>query len=141
MKAFKLENEPKTGTGFKTPDNYFDTLSAKVLQQINEEEVEKKVKVIPIYKRKKALSMVAAAAIFIGLLIPIVNNYNNNSKDLDEDTLETYLAYQSNLNQYDLIQKLDTKDIQELSKNVAVEDETLEDVLVSNPNIENLISE
>jgi hypothetical protein len=38
MKAFKLENEPKITTGFKTPENYFDDFSVKVLQQINEEE-------------------------------------------------------------------------------------------------------
>lgn len=138
MKTFKLENEPKITTGFKTPDHYFDDFSAKVLQQINET---KEVKVIPIYKRKNVLAMLAAAVVFIGLLIPIVNNYNNTSKELDEATLETYLTYQSNLNQYDLIKELDTKDIDKLNKNVALEQETLEDILSSNPNIENLISE
>ncbi|GAA6767265.1 hypothetical protein AAFH68_32140 [Flavobacterium sp. CGRL1] len=50
MKEFKLENEPKITAGFKTPDHYFDTFSAKVLEQINEREV----KVIPLYKRKKS---------------------------------------------------------------------------------------
>ncbi|KIO54319.1 hypothetical protein [Flavobacterium hibernum] len=137
MKTFKLENEPKIATGFKTPEDYFDNFSAKVLQQINEKEV----KVIPLYKRKKVLTMAAAAAVFIGLMIPVVNNYNATSKDLDEATLENYLAYQSNLNQYDLIQNLDTNDIQKLNKNVAIEDETLEDILSSSPNIEHLISE
>ncbi|PTT12069.1 hypothetical protein DBR27_05895, partial [Flavobacterium sp. HMWF030] len=64
MKTFKLENEPKITTGFKTPEDYFDNFSAKVLQQINEKEV----KVIPLYKRKKVLTMAAAAAVFIGLM-------------------------------------------------------------------------
>ncbi|RXM43646.1 hypothetical protein [Flavobacterium sp. YO64] len=137
MKAFKLENEPKISSGFKTPENYFDTISAKVLQQINEEEV----KVIPIYKRKKTITLIAAAVVGIALMIPIINNYNATSKELDEATLETYLSYQSNLNQYDLIRELDTKDIEKLNKNVALEQETLEDILSSNPNIENLISE
>lgn len=137
MKAFKLENEPKITTGFKTPDYYFDDFSAKVLQQINETEV----KVIPLYKRKKVITMLVAAVFVIGLMIPIINNYNNTSKEFDEASLETYLAYQSNLNQYDLINQLDTKDIEGLNKNVALEQETLEDILSSNPNIENLISE
>ncbi|WP_374173540.1 hypothetical protein [Flavobacterium tructae] len=137
MKTFNLENEPKIKTGFKTPENYFDTFSTKVLQQINEE---KEAKVIPLYKRKKVLSIVAAAVVFTALLIPVINHYNT-SKDLDEDTLETYLSYQSNLNQYDLIRELDTKDIDKLGKNVALEQETLEDILATNPNIENLISE
>ena len=137
MKTFKLENEPKIKTGFKTPEHYFDDFSAKVLQQINEKEV----KVIPIYKRKKVLTMLAAAVVVIALMIPVVNNYRATSKDLDETTLETYLAYQSNLNQYDLIRELDANDIQKLNKNVALEDETIEDILSSSSNIENLISE
>jgi hypothetical protein len=137
MKEFKLENESKITTGFKTPENYFNDFSTKVLNQINEGEV----KVMPIYKRKKVLAMLAAAVVFIALMIPVVNNYNNTSKDLDANTLETYLAYQSNLNQYDLINQLDTKDIESLNNNVALEKETLEDILSSNPNIESLISE
>lgn len=137
MKAFKLENEPKIITGFKTPDYYFDDFSAKVLQQINETQV----KVIPLYKRKKVITMLVAAVFVVGLMIPIINNYNNTSKEFDEASLETYLSYQSNLNQYDLINQLDTKDIEGLNKNVALEQETLEDILSSNPNIENLISE
>ncbi|WP_166921961.1 hypothetical protein [Flavobacterium poyangense] len=136
MKAFKLENEPKITTGFKTPENYFNDFSAKVLQQINVPEV----KIIPFYKRKKVITLLAAAVVVFALMIPIVNNYNK-SKELDEKTLETYLAYQSNLNQYDLINQLDTKDIESLNKNVALEEETLEDILATSPNIENLISE
>lgn len=136
MKAFKLENEPKMKTGFKTPDHYFDDFSVKVLQQINEREL----KVIPIYKRKKVITMLAAAVVVIALMIPIVNNYNK-SRELDEAALETYLSYESNLNQYDLIRELDTKDIEAINKNVVLEQETLEDVLSSNPNIESLISE
>lgn len=137
MKEFKLENEPKVKSGFKTPDHYFDTLSAKVLEQINEREV----KVIPLYKRKKVISIAAAAAVLIAFLIPTANHYYKVSKELDEATLETYLTYQSNLNQYDLIKELDSKDIDKLNKNVALEEETLEDILATNPNIENLISE
>ncbi|PXY42792.1 hypothetical protein DMB65_01880 [Flavobacterium cheongpyeongense] len=136
MKTFKLENEPKIKTGFKSPDHYFDDFSAKVFQQINERDA----KVIPIYKRKQLMTMIAAAVIVIALMIPIVNNYNK-SRELDEATLETYLTYQSNINQYDLIRELDTKDIEAINKNVVLEQETLEDVLSSSPNIENLISE
>ncbi|WP_163401298.1 hypothetical protein [Flavobacterium fluviatile] len=136
MKVFKLENQPKIETGFKAPDHYFDGFSVKVLQQINEKEV----KIIPIYKRKEVIAMIAAAVVLIALMIPVVNNYNK-SKELDEATLETYLSYQSTINQYDLIRELDTKDIEAINKNVVLEQETLEDVLSSNPNIENLISE
>ena len=137
MKTFKLENEPKIKSGFKAPEHYFDDFSEKVLEQLNEKEV----KVIPFYKRKRSLSLAAAAVIGFALLIPIVNNYRATSNDLDEATLETYLAYQSNLNQYDLIQKLDNSDIEKLNNNITLEDETIEDILSTSPNIEHLISE
>jgi hypothetical protein len=137
MKTFKLENEPKIKSGFKTPEHYFDDFSEKVLQQLNEKEV----KVIPFYKRKKTLSLAAAAVIGFALLIPIVNNYKANSNELDEATLETYLSYHSNISQYDLIQKLDDSDIEKLGNDVTLEDETLEDILAASPNIEHLISE
>ncbi|MFB9076649.1 hypothetical protein ACFFLS_25580 [Flavobacterium procerum] len=137
MKTFKLENEPKIKSGFSTPDHYFDDFSAKVLEEINQ----KQVKVIPLYRRKKVLTTLAAAAVVFALMIPIVNHYKSASNDLDETTLENYISYQSNINQYDLIQRLDDKDIQKLDSNVALEEETLEDILSSNPNIEHLISE
>ncbi|WJS94386.1 hypothetical protein NYQ10_20080 [Flavobacterium johnsoniae] len=137
MKAFKLENEPKIKSGFKTPENYFDDFSEKVLQQLDKKEV----KVIPFYKRKKNLSLAAAALIGFALMIPIVNNYRATSNELDEATLETYLSYQSNLSQYDLIQKLDDSDIEKLNNDITLEDETLEDILSTSPNIEHLISE
>lgn len=137
MKTFKLNNETKITSGFRTPENYFENFSDNVLNQLQEREV----KIIPIYKRKKVYAMLAAAVIFVAFMIPIVNNYNITSKDLDQNTLETYLAYQSNLNQYDLVNALDTKDIDELGQNVALEKEILEDILTSNPNLLNLISE
>lgn len=137
MKTFKLENEPKIKSGFKSPENYFDDFSEKVLQQLDQREV----KVIPFYKRKKTLSLAAAALIGFALMIPIVNNYRATSNDLDEATLETYLSYQSNISQYDLIQKLDDSDIEKLNNEVTLEDETLEDILSTSPNIEHLISE
>jgi len=137
MKTFKLENEPKIKSGFKAPDHYFDDFSEKVLQQLNEKEV----KVIPFYKRKKTIWMAAAAVIGFALLIPVINNYKANSNDLDEATLENYLSYHSNISQYDLIQKLDDSDIEKLGNDVTLEDETLEDILATSPNLEHLISE
>jgi len=136
MKAFKLENEPKIKSGFKTPENYFDDFSEKVLIQLNEKEV----KVIPFYKRKKILSLAAAAMIGFALMIPVVNNYRADSNELDEATLETYLSH-SNISQYDLIQNLDDSDIEKLGNNVTLENETLEDILATSPNIEHLITE
>ena len=37
MKEFKLENSTKIETGFKTPDNYFENFSEKVMQKLPKE--------------------------------------------------------------------------------------------------------
>lgn len=138
MKTFKLENEPKISAGFRTPEHYFDDFSVKLLEQINNN---KEVKVIPFYRDKSIVSLLAAAVVIIALMIPIINNYDNSNIEIDENALETYLAYQSNLNQYDLIRELDNADIKGINESMGMEEDVLEDILSSNPNIENLISE
>jgi phage regulator Rha-like protein len=137
MKAFKLENEPKIETGFKTPENYFENFSVSLLEKLPQNEP----KTISLFARNRKTFIAVAAVLVIALTIPIVNKYVTKSKELDEATLETYLSYQSNLNQYDLIHELDTNDIKNLDKNIALGDETIEDLLTSNANIEHLILE
>ncbi|MBP2284676.1 hypothetical protein H4V97_002994 [Flavobacterium sp. CG_23.5] len=137
MKAFKLENEPRIEPGFKTPDHYFDNFSAKVLQQLPENEP----KVISIFQKKKTIIMMVAAVLILALMIPIYTSISANSKELDEAALENYLAYQSNLNQYDLISELKTEDISKMQPVSSPEDQAIEDVLAANSDIEHLITE
>jgi hypothetical protein len=137
MKAFKLENEPKIESGFKTPDNYFENFSAKVLQQLPKEEP----KVISLFQKRKIVIMMVAAILVIALMTPIVNTYTTKTKELDSTTLENYLTYQSNMNQYDLISELDSEDINKIKTSVVLEDKTVEDLLSVNSNAENLMIE
>ena len=137
MKAFKLENEPKIASGFKTPEHYFDHLSAKVLQQLPENEP----KVIWIFQKRKTVIIMVAALLILALMIPIYNSISTNSRELDETTLENYLAYQSNLNQYDLITDLETEDIIKMQPVSVTEDKVIEDILTTDADVEQLISE
>ena len=137
MKEFKLENEPKIETGFKTPEHYFENFSVNLMERLPQNEP----KTISLFARNKKTFIAIAAVLVIALTVPVVYKYVTKSKELDEATLETYLSYQSNLNQYDLIHELDTNDIKSLDQNIALGDDTLEDVLASNPNLEHLILE
>lgn len=137
MKAFKLENEPKIASGFKTPEHYFDHFSAKVLQQFPENEP----KVISIFQKRKMVIMMVAALLILALMIPIYISISINSKELDETTLENYLAYQTNLNQYDLVSELETKDISKMQPVSSTEDKVIEDILAANSDIEHLLTE
>lgn len=137
MKTFKLENEPKIETGFKTPDHYFENFSIKMMEQLPKNEP----KVISIFQKRKTLIMMAAAILVLALMIPILSPSSTNTKELDATALENYITYQSNVNQYDLISVLETEDINNIKTGIVLEDETIEDHLSVNSNLENLILE
>ena len=137
MKTFKLENEPKIESGFKTPDHYFENFSIKMMEQLPANEP----KVISIFQRKKNLFLMIAAVLVLALMISPLNNFYNNKQEIDSNQLENYITYQSNLNQYDLINGLEASDIKNIKISMALEDKTIEDVLSVNSNLENLILE
>jgi hypothetical protein len=139
MKAFKLESEPKTESGFKTPENYFENFSEKVMQQLPEKETG----VISLYHKNKRIFMAVAAILILALFVPLFNTTPtiSNSDAIDAVALENYLSYQSNINQYDLINDLEYDEIDNIKTTVVLEDATIEEILVSNANLEHLIFE
>lgn len=137
MNDFKLDSEPKIKSGFQTPEHYFETFSVKVMQQIPEQEP----KVISIFQSKKNWILVAAAVLILALFVPVYNSLSTKTTELDEVTLENYIADQSNINQYDLVSLLEAEDIEKMNVESNLEDETIEDILSSNRNLENFITE
>lgn len=135
MKTFKLETQPKIASGFKTPDNYFDTFSARVLQQLPIEEP----KTISIFSTRKTWLYVAAAILIFGLSIPIYNQFNSASPEIDDAALENYLAYQSSVSDTDLANLLNEEDIQKMSVDLNIEDKTLENELTQDENLESYL--
>lgn len=141
MKTFKLDNEPKIDSGFKTPDNYFENFSENLLQKLSEEPVGKKTKVVSIFRKRKTVLMAIAAVLMLALMIPIAYQANTKSKEVDTATLENYLTEETNLNQDELISEIDPENTKIITPTKEVETEALEDILVANPNIENLVIE
>ncbi|RTY82903.1 hypothetical protein EKL97_04935 [Flavobacterium sp. LS1P28] len=138
MKTFKLENEPKIETGFKIPDHYFENFSAKMMKQLPIEEP----KVFSIFQKRKNRILMVAAILVIALMIPVLSPSASNPNEIDTLTLENYLTYQSSVNPYDLISELETEDINNIkADNEVLEDETIEDHLSENANLEHLLLE
>jgi hypothetical protein len=137
MKIFKLENAPKIESGFKTPEHYFENFSSRIIQQLPEKET----KVISIFQKRKRVVFAVAAVLVIGLMIPFYTLFSVTTSELDESTLENYITYQSNMNQYDLISELELEDIDKIKTNIPLEDETIEDLLTTNSDMEHLIIE
>ena len=84
--------------------------------------------------------MIAAAILIMALMVPLLYNQTNN-KELDTATLENYLSYQTNMTQFDLINALESEDIDNIKTTVAMEDMTIEDILATNPDLEQLLNE
>ncbi len=130
MKEFKLDTNPKIGTGFITPELYFDTLSEKVIQRLPQKES----KVISIFRNKKHIVLLVAAVFIVALLVPIFFTNISKTTELDDNTIENYLSYQSNITQYDIINLLDDEDIDHLKETVAVDVDEVEIDLYSGEN-------
>ncbi|GEL09386.1 hypothetical protein SAMN05192550_1616 [Flavobacterium glycines] len=138
MKEFKLNNIPKIESGFKTPDElYFENFSVNLLNQLPKKEP----KTISLFQKKKSIIMMVAAVFVLALAIPSLIKNASKRNELDTITLENYLSYQSNINQYDLINALDEEDIKNIDQDIELKDQTIEDILISNNNIEHYIIE
>ena len=141
MKPFKLDNEQKIESGFKIPDHYFENFQSNMIEKISKEPIAKETKVISIFRKRKTVLMLVAAVLTLALIIPIIYQSNTKSKELDSATIENYLAEDTHLNQDELIGDIETENNIVILNTKEIETQTLEDVLVSNPNIENLVIE
>lgn len=138
MKPFKLENEPKIESGFKTPEEYHDVFTSNFLQNLPKEEITNKVKVISIFRKRRTIIMAIAAILTLAIIIPILYTTEAKNNELDSLTIENYLAEESNITHYELISEIEFES-NKIVNSTEIEDQTLEDILVTNPNIENLI--
>lgn len=138
MNSFDLENGPRHDSGFKTPDGYFDGLEDQVMARLMATEP----KVIPLFTRHRKTIYAVAAILVLALMIPLYNLLTKPSENIEDAALEHYLAYESGLNQFDLLTVLEPEDIQKLQEQseLPVSDEAIEYQLYGN-NIEHIITE
>ena len=146
MKKLKLHNDIKSG--FKTPENYFNTFEEQLLSELKlKEQVSNsgfnepkdyfnnfkvdlsevkpsEPKVIPLFNKKTMLFVTSIAAAFILLLTIPSNNNELNFASLDNDTIEDYL----------LISDFESSELNDLITNTtAFEDKILEETLNNIP--------
>ncbi|AWI26665.1 hypothetical protein [Flavobacterium pallidum] len=135
MENFKLDEHPKISSGFREPAGYFESLSASVMAKINAEQP----KVIPLYKRYKIIWCAAAAVVFAALMIPVINDFTPKEAQPDAVSIENYLTYQSNISTDDIASLLNEEDLDNIDSDISLDDKSIEEVLTSDNNFENLI--
>ena len=136
MKEFKLDEMPKIKSGFKTPENYFDAFSEKILAQLPEE----KPKIIPLFGSRKKMLFAVAALLIVALSVSIFNTLSNNYVDIDQQTLEDYIAQNTRVSENDILDLLEKEDIEKLNLDYQIPDKTVEDELSTNENLEQYIT-
>lgn len=132
MKKFNLDKEPKIATGFKMPENYFESFEVKMLAQLPKQET----KVIAFSVRKLYVVSAIAAVLLAFIAIPFYFNSNVTS---DSISIESYLSYQ--LTTEDIIEKLTIEDIQSLEKSLALTNEGIEEYLSETQNLDFYLNE
>ena len=139
MNDFKLDNEPKIKSGFQIPENYFDTFSEKVMNQLPKEEP----KVVSLWDRNKCWIYSAAAVLVLSLTIPLANQFQSTSTEVattETNEIENYLAYHASLSDEEIIKLLDKEDIAEIEVTNSLDEEALKQALNEDSNTEYYIT-
>ena len=139
MNDFKLDNEPKIKSGFQIPENYFDSLSEKVMNQLPKEEP----KVVSLWDRNKRWIYSAAAVLVLSLTIPLANQFQSTSTEVattETNEIENYLAYHASLSDEEIIKLLDKEDIAEIEVTNSLDEEALKQALNEDSNTEYYIT-
>lgn len=136
MHEFKLDSEPKIKSGFTLPDNYFEDFTEKITLQLPTAES----KVISIWKKNKKIVYAVAAILVLSFSIPILNFINTDSNEVSSIEVENYLSYHSSLSDDDIVELLETEDLEKLDLNTTIKDQVLEELLIDNVSLENYIT-
>jgi hypothetical protein len=136
MNDFKINTNEKITSGFKIPDNYFDSFSEKVMQQLPKEEP----KVISFFARNKKILFSAAAVLVIALSISLVFKIQNKEQEVSSDDVENYLVYHTTLSDDDIVNLLEQEDIENIKVSNPIENEAIEDALSNNSELEQYIT-
>lgn len=135
MKEFRLDNEPKITSGFKTPEGYFDDLSEKINANLPKNEP----KVISIFQKRKTWMYGVAAVLAISLSVVFYQQFQS-TETLDADFLENYIARNTTVSEYDLLELLEKEDIEKLQIDLDIQDEVLEETMIHNTNLEHYLT-
>jgi hypothetical protein len=129
MKDFNLNNE-KIKSGFKVPEGYFEQFESKMLNQLI---VENEPKVISLWQNKRVWMTSIAAVLLVSIALPIYFSMNNTTTSVVEDeTIETYLAMQPTMSNYEIATELTNEDFASLEESLALNDDAVELYLEEN---------
>lgn len=129
MKDFNLNNE-KIKSGFKVPEGYFEQFESKMLNQLI---VENEPKVISLWQNKRVWMTSIAAVLLVSIALPVYFSMNDvTTNKVEDETIETYLAMQPTMTNYEIASQLTNEDFASLEESLALNDDAVELYLEEN---------
>jgi hypothetical protein len=129
MKDFNLNNE-KIKSGFKVPEGYFEQFESKMLNQLI---VENEPKVISLWQNKRVWMTSIAAILLVSIALPVYFSMNDTiTNKVEDETIETYLAMQPTMTNYEIASQLTNEDFASLEASLALNDDAVELYLEEN---------
>lgn len=122
--------------GFKMPDNYLDAIENRVIDTIAQE---KAPKVISLFSKQNIIYISSVAAAIIILLN--LSIFEKDAWDIEAQTVENYIINED-ISSYEIASLLDDEDL--IEENFVIHnfsDETIENYVLDNVDIEKLILE
>jgi len=125
-------------SGYKVPDTYFKSLEDTIIAKLPNN---KPTKVISFFSKRNIAFISSIAAVIMIMFGIFYNTTNDNFDSLDTDLVETYLQNQD-LNTYELAALFTEEELTETDfgiSNANYTEQSLEDYLLDNANLEDLI--
>ncbi len=127
-------------TGFKTPDDYFDSVEDNVFKQLNKDN---KTKVVALFSRKNLMYLSGVAAAVLIMLSIFIKDKGETIFDLDSEMVEAYFLEQD-ISSYELLALLTEEELYNINfeiLNEVFKNETIEDYLLDNIEIEDILEQ
>lgn len=124
------------GTGYTMPEGYLDTVETTVYNKLKGD-----TKVITLFSKRNILYLSGIAAAVLLMFSIFMNSNNDLNEELDLDLVENYII-EEGIDTYEIAALLLDEDLTE--ENFMINnfsDETIEDYLLNNSDIEELIIE
>jgi hypothetical protein len=132
MKPFKLNEQLPVSRGFAPDEQYFRSMQEQVWDKLDDNG--ENPKVIPLYRRLWIPA--AAAVLLVFMMLTFTWGEKPDEEMKDNAAIENYLTSGMLLSQYDIASQLTEADIDMLEADLALDDLSIENALLQNPNIE-----
>ncbi len=136
MKNFTIHDENKIEPGFKIPDNYFEDFSGRLTKQLPK----KTSKIFSLYAKKKSWLYATAAILVVGLSISFYWQITHN-QNIESDSIEYYLQNNTVISDDDFATILDDTDFNNINITADIDNESIENELIKDYNLEQTILE